>query len=103
MIYSKATTVGTLELPAFEGHVSMVPFELSTLFGLPEEWKAAVEKMVSHLKNRSGVAFFPWTENREAVPSWEEKVLHLAKVLEIQGSEENILSLAKTVLSGSLK
>ncbi len=47
-----------IELPMFNGHISMVPFNLATLEGLTEELKVLATKMLSGITHNGGTAFF---------------------------------------------
>lgn len=55
---SQCIQTGTIELPLIFDEHSMIPFDLVTLGGLPVYFKVIVEKMVSHIKQREGIAFF---------------------------------------------
>jgi hypothetical protein len=55
---STMNKVGTLQLPLIEDHLSMVPFDLATLAGVPKQFMDLVRGMVSSVKNREGTAFF---------------------------------------------
>lgn len=55
---SMCRNLGKIEIPVMTGHISMVPFDMQTLKGIPEEYKASVENMLRGIKNRKGVAHF---------------------------------------------
>lgn len=48
---------GSIELPFFNSEVSMIPFDLTTLKGLPVEFKDTVQVMLKGIK-ATGTAFF---------------------------------------------
>ncbi len=49
--------MGEIELSTITAELPMIPFNLSNLDGLKDEFKAIAENMVKHLKIREGVAF----------------------------------------------
>ncbi len=55
---SHVTPVNTIELPLIEGEFSLIPFDLQTLEGLTEEFKAVVRQMLKGIQNLAGTAFF---------------------------------------------
>jgi hypothetical protein len=57
MLTSYAKPLNTIELPFFKGEVSMLPFDLSDLSSLPNEFIGVVEQMVKNLPNRVGTAY----------------------------------------------
>ena len=58
MIQSKAVVCGHITLPQFTGHQSMIPFDLETLAGLPQEFVKITADLTAHLKTKVGTAFF---------------------------------------------
>lgn len=56
-INSKSLKLNTIELPNYTGHISMQPFNLSTLEGLQEEFKPIVKTMLQTL-DLTGTAYF---------------------------------------------
>lgn len=54
---SKSVCLGTIDVPLFDGKISMVSFDVTTLDGLAEEFKELVKNMLSTLKI-SGIAYF---------------------------------------------
>lgn len=56
-INSKSTTLGEIQLLNYTGHISMLPFDLSTLEGLPQEFVPTVKSMLANL-DLSGTAYF---------------------------------------------
>ena len=56
-IYSNYSTLGALQVPQFDGHLSMIPFDLQTLAGLPEEFVDIVKQMLSKVV-ATGTGFF---------------------------------------------
>jgi hypothetical protein len=57
MLTSYAKPLNAIELPYHKGEVSMLPFDLSDLSTLPNEFVGAVEQMVKNLPNRIGTAY----------------------------------------------
>ena len=56
-IHSTAIPTGTVSLPSYTGHVSMLPFDLQTLAGLPAEFTQLVTSMLYGIK-AVGTAYF---------------------------------------------
>jgi len=54
---SKYKKVGYIDIPNYDGHVSMIPFDLETLVGLPDEFSGIVKEMLSGIKAK-GEAYF---------------------------------------------
>lgn len=54
---SKVAIIGSVSLPLIEGKHSMLPFDLQTLEGLPEQFKATAAAMLKGIKE-VGTAFF---------------------------------------------
>jgi hypothetical protein len=50
--------ISTLELPLIEDHLSMIPFDLATLIGIPKNYLDIVRKMISSVKHKKGTAYF---------------------------------------------
>lgn len=57
MMISKYTELGSITIPNFIGHQSMIPFDLATLAGLPTQFVTLVKQMTQHL-SLSGKAYF---------------------------------------------
>lgn len=55
---STATEMGTINLPIVDGEYSMIPFDMETLEGLPEHFKAIAGRMLENIKQRTGIAHF---------------------------------------------
>ena len=55
---SKSISTNTIALPLVIGEFAMIPFDLNTLDGLPDKFKATVGQMIEGIKNLSGTAFF---------------------------------------------
>lgn len=55
---SLVTTTGAIAIPFYDGEMSMLPFDMSTLEGLPDSLKQTAEKMLSGISHRVGEAFF---------------------------------------------
>ncbi len=55
---SKSIATSSVELPMVECEISMIPFDLDTLTGVPLEFIAIVKQMLSGIKNNGGQAFF---------------------------------------------
>lgn len=55
---SQLATVGEVELPYVNAEISMIPFNLKTLEGVPHEYLNLVKEMVAKVKNRFGTAYF---------------------------------------------
>ena len=56
-LISKSVDLGVIEVPFFDGKISMLPFDLSSFFGVPKEFVATVRKMTSSLNKKTGTAF----------------------------------------------
>ena len=56
-INSIARPLAPIQLPDFDGHLSMIPFNLQTLTGLPTEFISLVKQMTQHL-SLSGIGYF---------------------------------------------
>lgn len=54
---SLAVKKGTISLPMIEGEFSMIPFNLSTLEGLPKHLYAIAEKMLEGIPGLTGIAY----------------------------------------------
>lgn len=48
----------SIVLPLIIGENAMIPFDISTLAGLPEKFKVIVSKMIDGIKHEGGTAFF---------------------------------------------
>lgn len=57
MITSISKELNTIEIPFFEGEVSMLPFDLSDLTTLPIQFRKTAKEMVSNLPEKIGIAF----------------------------------------------
>lgn len=57
MINSISKELNTIEIPYFDGKISMLPFDLNDLSNIPEEFKTTVEKMLQGIKDRTGQAY----------------------------------------------
>ena len=58
MIISRFKEVGEINLPNIDGEFSMIPFDLSSLDGLSDEFKSVVNGMLKGVIHLGGVAFF---------------------------------------------
>ena len=56
-IISTARSLASIQLPNFDGHLSMVPFDLRTLAGLPSEFISLVKQMTQSL-SLTGTGYF---------------------------------------------
>lgn len=57
MIKSVSKKLNSIEIPFFNGEVSMLPFNLSDLTTLPTEFRETVKEMIKNLPNKVGEAF----------------------------------------------
>ncbi len=57
MINSKSKELNEVIVPHYSGETSMLPFELSDLNTLPEEFREMIMAMIKHLPNKTGEAF----------------------------------------------
>lgn len=57
MINSKCVETGVIDLPFVNGEFSMVPFDLNTLDGLTDKFKAIAKQMLGGIKHNGGIAY----------------------------------------------
>lgn len=57
MIVSICKPVGEVIIPKYDGELSMIPFNLNDLSGVPKKFKALVRQMIKTLSDKNGVAF----------------------------------------------
>lgn len=57
MITSISKQFFEVQIPKHEGELKMIPFNLSNLSGVPEKFKALVDKMISFLPVKEGTAY----------------------------------------------
>ena len=57
MITSRIKELGTIEIPLIEGEFSMLPFNLRTLEGLPENFKTIAKDLTKHLSFQDEIGF----------------------------------------------
>lgn len=57
MIDSNCLDMGIIELPQMTAELPMIPFNLSNLDGLKDEFKSIACEMINHLRIREGIAF----------------------------------------------
>jgi hypothetical protein len=55
---SLCLNAGSINLPIIDGEFSMIPFNMSTLEGLPNEFKLVAKQMMSSIKTSSVIAYF---------------------------------------------
>jgi hypothetical protein len=57
MIHSIAKPLNKISIPYFKGEVSMLPFDLSNLDTLPEQFRGTAKEMIKNFPNKTGTAF----------------------------------------------
>lgn len=57
MIHSISKELGPIEIPNHNGKIKMLPFDLSNILDVPDKFKSVVEKMISYLPIKEGIAY----------------------------------------------
>lgn len=57
MILSITKKLGEIEIPEFDGELKMIPFDMETFEGIPNEFKGVIETMLKELDNKKGIAY----------------------------------------------
>jgi len=58
MLFSYSKKLNRIGFPAFEGKVSMLPFDLADLTTLPKQYRTLAEQMLERLPHKIGTAYF---------------------------------------------